>query len=735
MSGGRLVNLACAALKQKDSSGSIAGLVCLCLMAVFTACVANQTRQTTEIPISPSPMVMPQILPSPSSSTPGLRPLPLSTPSAGGAVEQMVLGWGRTGDIAWMPDGERLLVGVERGIYIYDADTYAPLLSWSTPVQVGQLALSPRGNIVATISSDARSFAEDGQKVYLWETRSGRSLGVLEMERHWKVADVVFSPDGATVATSLSNCSRCPVLLWDLTTGEPWARLHGYEDWVSFVTFDPGGQWLATGDHDGQIVLWSLETKRRQVLLDGYSDWVGALVFSPQGHMLAAALEEKVRLWQVSASGVSERYVWNVDGRSSDLAFSPDGHALARVGRAIEVWDVENGERIATLDDRGRSVSYGGSRIAWSPDGDALAVLGGKGVSVWEPMAAVLHPYVIVEHTSVMREAAFSPDGDLLVSLDGEGLVLLRDGRTLTVLGSWRSQDLGFVEGLALSPDGSLMATWENAVLVNLWETMTGTQVDQLRLPGDVKSVVTEAAFRPLSGEDQLTLATGSRSGEVYFWDISTRLSGGVSSTRRAALDRHSAPVTHLAFDRDGRWLASADEQGGLHLWNAEAGDSRGWLPNPPTRTLTATTGLTRVTRLAFSPDGTALAASFALGDERCGMWEDCSANDAGLVRVWDLATRQILTEWRIPEKKLRGLTWGPDGHWLATFEDGGLVRLWDPVTGQELAILGQEEQWGRVGAIMVTPECVGDLDADVRSCRRWLTIVEGSFIHFWETP
>ena len=176
--------------------------------------------------------------------------------------------------------------------------------------------------------------------------------------------------------------------------------------------------------------------------------------------------------------------------------------------------------------------------------------------------------------------------------------------------------------------------------------------------------------------------------------------------------------VTAVAFDREGRWLVSADSEGVVGLWDPATGRSRGAFrahPGTPGRT---TFTVLRRTFLALSPDGKTLAtapgyyleAPDARGEVK--LWDLAtgaarrtlgthpgavtglaffpdgalvSSSMDGTVRTWDAVGGKQRQAWKAPEG-VSALAVHPDGMTLATGSRDGTLRLWDPQTGKERA-------------------------------------------------
>jgi len=150
-----------------------------------------------------------------------------------------------------------------------------------------------------------------------------------------------------------------------------------------------------------------------------------------------------------------------------------------------------------------------------------------------------------------------------------------------------------FVNSLAFSPDGALMATahgefskgYEGPEWVELWNVANGKHLMTLKsLPEDASCV----AFSP----DGKILAAGGDNGRIVLWDFAVR-------SIRAELGVLHNPdireVRSLVFALDGRILASVTRDGSAQFWGVARGRDLQPADLPATSVVNAA---------AFSPEG-----------------------------------------------------------------------------------------------------------------------------------
>jgi WD40 repeat protein len=84
-----------------------------------------------------------------------------------------------------------------------------------------------------------------------------------------------------------------------------------------------------------------------------------------------------------------------------------------------------------------------------------------------------------------------------------------------------------------------------------------------------------------------------------------------------------------------------------------------------------------RAATIAWSPDGTQLAAS----------------SDNGEPHIWNVSDRTLMFELSGHTDQVKSIAWSPDGKKLATVSWDGTVRIWDSNTGDEREILQADNE------------------------------------------
>lgn len=543
------------------------------------------------------------------------------------AVEGSVCG------ASFSPDGKTLAAGDRHGVGLWDV---------ASRKEVGRFAASG-DTLVVAYSPDGKALAGAGRDGVLrvWQLTDRREIAQLPGHKDL-VRQIAWSPDGTTLA---SGCNDGTLRLWDVAASkELWQRSpHGPHMWP--VAFAPDGKTLASGGNDNIVRIWDAwKGEELRAIATGLSDGPRDLAFSPDGKLLAMPAKHGNILLCDPATGKEVRR-WQAGVSINSLCFSPDSKTIASGGGAgsfVRLWDVASGrermmershmgplEAVAFTPD-GKSVwSYARdkSRYRWNvATGEGQRFFGGLDNGAWDP-------------------TCFSTDGQMLVTggrRDGQIRLWDNDGKELATLG----KHAGRAEGVAISPDGKLLASSGKEGEVRLWDVAARKYLRDLEAPSDRWASLT---FSP----DGRKLAIGGSC-------------TGLGGSPPCLLDTNTGKIvlklegvsgeSRIVFSPDGRLLAVAGAWNDkvVRLHDAATGKQLG-------ECAASSRG---VWSLAFSADSRLLAAGATERDDT--------------VRVWEVATLQEVADFVGHHSGVGALAFTPDGRTLASGAGDATILLWD---------------------------------------------------------
>jgi WD40 repeat protein len=317
------------------------------------------------------------------------------------------------------------------------------------------------------------------------------------------------------------------VKLWD-TGKTPSSRILGgaRRQWFTHLAFSHDGKCLAAANADQTVTVWDLLTHREKRTLREDAGPIWGLAFSRDG-LIASACGEwsrtvppgQVKVWD-SATGVVVSTILSKVGVVWSVAFSPDGNFIATAGGELnvgpgelKVWDARTGQVVHVLEGH----TLGVFSVTFSPDGKLLASAANDGmVKIWdagsgrERFSLPLHESAVgVAYFSSMS-VAFSPDGQTL-AVAGDQKVTLWSVATGTKIRDLPGH-VGLVRQVVFHPNGERLASAGNDGTVKVWDVRSGQEV--LTLHGH-RGAVSDVAFSP----DGRQLVSASRDGTVRIWD------------------------------------------------------------------------------------------------------------------------------------------------------------------------------------------------------------------------
>lgn len=296
-----------------------------------------------------------------------------------------------------------------------------------------------------------------------------------------------------------------------------------------------------------------------------YRDLEAAAWVKPVGignQLLVAHTNRKKLMTHDLATGRQTTFA--LDQPIADAAISPNGRLLVAFGdgdSTAMLWEWGRQTALQELRHNGAVVS-----AAFSPDGQFFTTNSADSLQrLWSASGRLLAEYRNVSTVDVVPQAAFSPDGEVLLVLRDDQSVDLhavrrpapsvrlavREGVISRAVFSANGR---FIALVATDPRGQRPAT------IYLFDR-SGRAL--LRKPWPDAAALIHALIPDTLGTSVLVAASDST---VYH----LRRQNQSAIPIGACTERHLDAVLHLATSGDGQLLASAAEDGAVHLWHED---------------------------------------------------------------------------------------------------------------------------------------------------------------------
>lgn len=475
----------------------------------------------------------------------------------------------------------------------------------------------------------------DGVTVY--DGPTGEVVTSLDLTTSSSISALAISPDGARIVTGSESGA---LAVWDAATGAlvfEFVRVHDRA--INSLSYSNDGSRLVSAGSDNRVVVWDIAN--------------GSPVAQ---HTLHRAAVTGARFWPLD-----DRIIVSAGRDSAIIAFDASANAAVRTLTTDMVH--------LSLDLR--------------PDG-LEALTGGEGgrVQTWplnlnlqrtQQAAQTVVPlgtaaYTGHAATTASVAVAYADDGRLVVSAGADGQLLVWDTATTALLRTFTAPDAGEFTALAVSRDGDQALSGGasvGAAFLRLWDvTSAAVMID---MPGHTGRSV--AVFRPdgrtvLSGgrDDPENPDDDAQGNSLRVFDIAT-------GRTVQQLTGHTNLVGAVDISPDGQLAASGSFDNTVRVWDIAAGTG-----------IQVGQHTNQVIGVRFTPDGQAVIAVSRGG--QIMMWH---ANGEGLIRQFVDPAGDITS--------VQALALSPDGRLLLTGGDESIVRLWDVASGDLLETMTIEDR------------------------------------------
>lgn len=299
--------------------------------------------------------------------------------------------------------------------------------------------------------------------------------------------------------------------------------------------------------------------------LAGHEGAVYDVALSGDGaHMASVGADGTVRLWNLEDPSLPHSVLYRGSSAATSVELA-GSHIAAGTDRNVYVWSLEN------LDRPKLQFDVPGSKftvMALSRDGTKLFAAGAESGEVRDLTAPNRAP-LNISHPVKIRAAAFGPEGQRL-AVAGNSEVALWD---LTKSGDQPTQltaDQSEVYAIAISADGSKLATvgfeplgFRYASVWNYENLDAGSTIIRAKIgPMDWMYVASSL----LLARDGSQLLVGSDDGTIRRWLPE-------EPQQNSVIFRAQKEINGIAVAPD-RWVAAADANGLIHLYDQTGGGS-----------------------------------------------------------------------------------------------------------------------------------------------------------------
>lgn len=389
------------------------------------------------------------------------------------------------------------------------------------------------------------------------------------------------------------------------------------------------------------------------------------------------------------------------------LCLLPNTQAMLYAAQDISQWHLPEGA-IARL---GKGPA---NQIAFSPDGNYLAVVSDVGVWIYDALTGTEQALLARHSGNAFYNAVFSPDGHYLIVFGGGQKAQLWDIGTQTLKGTFDGYSQ-WPSDVAFSPDGYTLAIADTNQTTQLWDVSTMTLKSTLEGSTDAPGHEGMEYFRIAYSPNGETFAIGAEDGTIRLWDTST-------GTLKHTLIGNITSVRNFSFNPDGSTIATWGFSETVWLWDAETGTHKytiehtyarrdinksiAFSPDGSTIAILGMSGLllfdivtgerryefkhnTAMQYFAFSPDGKTLATAYA------------PENKVSKVLLWD--TSSYKHKYTLENSDVvDSITFSSDGKTLTTASANNTVQTWNTRTGAHIYTI---EHTGAVVGVMYSPD------------------------------
>jgi len=254
-------------------------------------------------------------------------------PTNGIEIRRLPVPFGGISALAFNHTGKRLAAGLTNQIIIWHSLTGEVDKHLKASIgRVTAMMFSPDGSLLAVCSSD--------RYVHLLETESFSETK--KLSTGGVIARTLdFSPEGDQL---LIGCG-VSLLVWQIHTDIPPARIRGHKGQIVGAAFSPAGDRAFSAAHDQKLLVWDIVNGTTMGELSDQGGRFSAMAVGDEGGLLATGAKGKTIMVRRADTGEALHQIGGLPREPDVLALSRDGRVLAcgmrSPGDTLALWQLD----------------------------------------------------------------------------------------------------------------------------------------------------------------------------------------------------------------------------------------------------------------------------------------------------------------------------------------------------------------------------------------------------------
>ncbi|KAL2610434.1 hypothetical protein R1flu_029007 [Riccia fluitans] len=236
----------------------------------------------------------------------------------------------------------------------------------------------------------------------------------------WNAIDskrcVVVHPKKPVVVTASDDATW---RMWGLPAGDLIMTGDGHKDWVSGLSFHPGGMQLASSSGDCTVKVWSFEKARCTHTFSDHTQAVWAVAYHDSGDVLgSASLDHTARIWDLERMKCRGTLRGHVDSVNSVMWQSYSSIlCTSSSDKTVSLWDARNALCVQTFYGHEASCNY----ATFSPRGNLVASVDADGVlKIWD-VRQVMERHNLNVGPDSANKVCFDASGTMIAIASNDG--------------------------------------------------------------------------------------------------------------------------------------------------------------------------------------------------------------------------------------------------------------------------------------------------------------------------